>query len=828
MTGSFRGSAVDFNRGGTPAAPLTSNGASADIFVCKFLANGTFAWAVNIGGAAGDAGSRIVLDDQENVYVTGSFNGEVDFNPGAGTNNLGTAGVASGFVLKLNSAGVYQWAANIGASGTDIKLDFAGNVLVTGTFAGTVNFNPGGTGGSLISSGSNDVFVLKLTNAGGYVWAVKMGGTGAEAGNAIAVDRSNNVYTTGSFSVTANFHPTPGFSYNIVSLGSTDAFVSKLDASGGFIWAKSIGGKGVDAGYSLTVDGDDKVYVGGWFNDTIDMDPGLAVKKVAPWGYSCCNGAFYPSRDVFVLKLDVNGDYEWHFAIQSEEGSEQLHSINMDPDNNLYVTGSFGDETNFAPAPGMEILAPNGTADDIFIAKYAQPSCKTYSTQNLSTGCPTLTVNGVTYNANGTYEQILRNANTAGCDSVLTLIVALNNIVPTTINQTACNSFTFNNKTYTSSTTFRDTFQNANNCDSVVVHNLTINRSATTLISQTACNTYTFNGVTYTNSGTYPHYFQTAHNCDSTVMLNLTINNTSTPTTTPVTACGSYIFGGTTYTTDGTYTHTFQNARGCDSVATINLTINQATSNQINVTACNSYTYDGNTYTANGAYTHYFTNSVNCDSVVVLFLTLTSGVTSQLSATACNEYTLNGETYTATGIYTQTMTAANGCDSVITLNLTINQTPEATITAVDDLFVGGGGSSYQWLDCNNDYAPIPSATSQTLVTDGAGRYAVEVTFRGCKDTSDCMESFPAGIGQLEGDKLTIYPNPARDQVVIASTTMLTDASVTLINVNGQRIIQKKNQSGDKITLNLAGVAAGVYIVEVTAGEKVYRNTLLKE
>ncbi len=825
VTGTFAVSdfgSIDFDPG-TQSFPMTSNGLS-DIFICKFKANGDFAWAVKIGGTGNESGPRIVLDDQENIYVTGFFTGVVDFDPGTGTSNLGSGTTVSGFVLKLNKDGVYQWASNIGAGGRGIALDQAGNILVTGSFSATVDFNPDPSLVNNLTASSTDVFVLKLNNAGGYVWAVKLGGTGADAGTAIAVGNNNNVYTVGTFNATADFDPGP-LTENLASSGSTDIFISVLDASGSYVWAKKVGGTGADLPNSVAVDGDNRVYIGGRYEGTVDFDPGPGTKVFT--SLACCGGTWI-MPDAFMLKLDNNGDFEWAFSFGGEDGTENVNTINIDRESNLYITGNITGYANFALPPDTFMVYTQGTGDDAYVAKYAQPSCKSYKTLQLTTGCPTLTVNGETYTANGTYEQVLKNANAMGCDSILTLQVFLNNSLPTTINQTACNSFTFNGKTYTSSTTFRDTFQNVNNCDSVVVHHLTINKGASTLISRTACNSYTYNGTTYTSSGTYPHFFQTTLNCDSVVMLNLTINNPSTPTTTPVTACGSYTFGGTTYTTGGTYTHTFTNRGGCDSTATINLTINQPTSSQINVTACGSYTYDGVTYTANGAYTHYFTNSVNCDSVVVLFLTLTQGSTSQLSATACNQYTLNGETYTASGTYTQTMTAANGCDSVITLNLTINQTPEATITSIDDLFVGGGGSSYQWLDCNNNYAPIPSATSQTLVTDGAGRYAVEVTFRGCKDTSDCLESFPAGIDKLEGDKITIYPNPAGAQVVIASTAAFTDASVTLINVNGQRMLNKKNQRGDKITLNLNGLATGVYIVEVAEGEKIYRSTLLKE
>ena len=70
---------------------------------------------------------------------------------------------------------------------------------------------------------------------GDLLWAARLGGTGSDNGSAIAVDAAGNVYTAGSFSGTADFDPGAG-TQNLVSIGSFDVFVSKLDASGNFLW----------------------------------------------------------------------------------------------------------------------------------------------------------------------------------------------------------------------------------------------------------------------------------------------------------------------------------------------------------------------------------------------------------------------------------------------------------------------------------------------------------------------------------------------------------------------------------------------------------------
>ena len=90
-----------------------------------------------------------------------------------------------------------------------------------------------------------------------------------------------------------------------------------------------------------------------------------------------------------------------------------------------------------------------------------------------------------------------------------------------------------------------------------------------------ACDSYTWNRVTYTTSGTYTWVGTNSAGCDSTATLNLTINNAQFNSVS-VSACDSYSWNGVTYTTSGTYTWTGTNVNGCDSTATLTLTINNS------------------------------------------------------------------------------------------------------------------------------------------------------------------------------------------------------------------------------------------------------------
>lgn len=278
-----------------------------------------------------------------------------------------------------------------------------------------------------------------------------------------------------------------------------------------------------------------------------------------------------------------------------------------------------------------------------------------------------------------------------------------------TINQTACNSYTLNSQTYTTSGTYTQTLVNAAGCDSIITLNLTINYSTTSTTNVTECDTYTWtNGITYTTSGVYTQTLTNAAGCDSIATLNLTINYSNTGTDV-ITACESYTWiDGNTYTSsNNTATFLLTNAAGCDSLVTLNLTINYSNTGTDVITACDSYTWiDGNTYTSNNnTATFLLTNAAGCDSLVTLDLTINSSNTGTDVVTACDSYTwIDGNTYTSSNnTATYVLTNAAGCDSTVTLNLTIKYSSAGTdvITACD---------SYTWIDGNTYTSSNNTAT----------------------------------------------------------------------------------------------------------------------
>ena len=141
-------------------------------------ANGSVDWVATAGGSSSDYGNATVVDGQGNVYVTGYFQGSVDFDPGVGTFVLTSRGGRDIFVVKLSATGDFLWAIQAGGTQLDavqgIGLDPSGNIYLTGYFQGTADYDPG-PGEYLLTAGGLDTFVLKLTGAGAFVWAEDIG-----------------------------------------------------------------------------------------------------------------------------------------------------------------------------------------------------------------------------------------------------------------------------------------------------------------------------------------------------------------------------------------------------------------------------------------------------------------------------------------------------------------------------------------------------------------------------------------------------------------------------------------------------------------------------
>lgn len=319
-------------------------------------------WAKSIGGNSTDVTYDMAIDASGNTYQTGYFQGTVDFDPNAGVTNLVSNGDFDVFISKFDASGNLIWAKNVGTTSGEysygIAVDASGNVLTTGTYYATVDFDPSAGVSTLTAAGNYDSFILKLDANGNFVWAKSIGTTSTESGQGISTDANGNVYATGYFQNSVDFDPGPASS-TYTSLGGDDVYVLKLDAAGAYSWAFTFGSPtSHELVNDISVDASGNVYTTGHFWATTDFDPNTAAGSVTSTG----------ETDIFIHKIDMTGNFSW---VKTFGGVyfDEAYSMCLDNSGNIYSTGYFRETVDFDPGIGVSNLTAGSGNLDVYISK---------------------------------------------------------------------------------------------------------------------------------------------------------------------------------------------------------------------------------------------------------------------------------------------------------------------------------------------------------------------------------------------------------------------------------------------------------------------------
>lgn len=377
--------------------------------------------------------------------------------------------------------------------------------------------------------------------------------------------------------------------------------------------------------------------------------------------------------------------------------------------------------------------------------------------------------------------------------------VALNTNNTGTAIVTACNSYTWiNNVTYTvSNNSATVLLTNVTGGDSLVTLNLTITQPTQDTLTVNTCDTYTWNGTTYANSGIY---VGPTVNC-VTSLLNLTISP-STVHNLSVTECGSYSWNGTTYTSSGLYTGPTVNCV----TEILDLTITPSSSDTTHVSSCDAYSWNGSTYSTSGIYPGSTTNCITS----YLDLNITQSTSDTISINSCSDYVWNGNTYSNSGVYQGT---TNNCVTDY-LNLTIVTVDVSTSVSGMTLSANNTtmGTTYQWVDCDNNNAPIQGAVNQFFTATDPGNYAVVITQGNCVQTSACISVTDASILENEQPYMRVYPNPSNDLLYLES--MFTNPTNFQVMDGNGRMVLKGTIDEPLELISLKNMASGIYLIHV--------------
>jgi hypothetical protein len=369
--------AADFDFGaGTSLLTGSSQGSG---YTVKLDPNGELLWANAVTSDSWATVTDLARSPTGGVLVAGSAAGTTDFDPGVGMQELTAPPSGSlGYVLHLNQVGALSWVAVLNGGNaeiTGIAVDAAGSILATGSFSGTVDFDPG-AGLHELTHDRGSVFVWKLDSGGGLTWARTVEGGGDSFGMEITVDLAGNAYTTGwSYSPqlgTGGFgrvdmDPGTGTFYldsGLDGFGNAAGLVWKLDNDGNFAWARAF----PTASYGIAVDDANRIYIApGFEGPPADYDPG-------PQGHLLLSNG---DEDIALIRLSqevVLDPVAFAFAIQlGGLGFDAAYDMVHDAAGNIYMAGECRAGVDFDPGPGTRFACAslNSTATDGFVAKYS-------------------------------------------------------------------------------------------------------------------------------------------------------------------------------------------------------------------------------------------------------------------------------------------------------------------------------------------------------------------------------------------------------------------------------------------------------------------------
>lgn len=739
----------------------------------------------NMSMSTSTAIMKLVVDQNENVYIGAT-----------GTNG------GIGFAFKLDINGNHLWGPN--------GINLGGGYVVT--------ILPLSTGEAVIAwNASNQTMMQKYSATGTPIWAsaqqVSNGATNGKSPGDL-FELSNNEFL---------------LVFHVISFGiNSTLWAQKYSSMGLPLWTNPVqlSNKSTvwNTSYSATQDGNIVYYgykaaTGTHFDSYLqrinpdgtlpwgingkdfditttrnEMDTKIAFSAGSPYVWSICNytNSAQSTYGVYVQKFDkVTGDRQF------TDTAKVIYPIGTWKVNagDLQIVNGF---PVFLVKSGLD----NGASPTSLHA------CKLdangsffwpYETEPMGTFIASKKRIHFSKTNNGKVVATFIETKATGGSKIYAQSVSLNTNNTGTAIVTACNSYTWiNNVTYTASNNSATVLlTNVTGGDSLVTLNLTITQPTQDTLTVNTCDTYTWNGTMYANSGIY---VGPTINC-VTSLLNLTISP-STVHNLSVTECGSYSWNGTTYTSSGVYTGPTVNCV----TEILDLTITPSSSDTTHVSSCDAYSWNGSTYSTSGIYPGPTTNCITS----YLDLNITQSTSDTISISSCSDYVWNGNTYSNSGVYQGT---TNNCVTDY-LNLTIVTVDVSTSVSGMTLSANNTtmGTTYQWVDCDNNNAPIQGAVNQFFTATDPGNYAVVITQGNCVQTSACISVTDASILENEQPYMRVYPNPSNDLLYLES--MFTNpTNFQVMDGNGRMVLEGTIDNALEL-ISVKNMASGIYFLHV--------------
>lgn len=622
-------------------------------------------------------------------------------------------------------------------------------------------------------------------------WVNALPGNSFDVCKAIVLDDDANVYATGYFSTTVDFDAGPGI-FNLTSVSTEDAFLSKYDSSGKLIWAKGIGDFRYQAGFAITLDKDRNIYVAGIYFGTTDFDPGPGVFNLTSAG----------NEDIFVCKFDNDGNFIWAKSFGGPN-NEFCNSIKLDGQGNIYINGYFENTADFDPGPGTFNLTSAGSTD-IFVCKLDNTGSLMWAKriggpmadvayslgldeQNnvYSTGFFWSTVDfdpgpgnfdmtsaalGDGYvlklSANGAFMQAGKiGGNSRVRCTALKTDLAGHIFITGHFDGEADFDMGAGTQLLTSPVIDDDDIF-------IVKYDLNLNlvwvkqvggpsfQKAVDIETDDAGSVYItghYNGTADFDPGIASHDL-TAAGDPELFVLKLTGNGNFVWV---ANSTGPFYGSGYTLKLDkskhiyvgGTFEGTKDFDPGPDEekrtsagqseifIQKLKQCATPAVAQTLNVNSCTAYKLGNKTYNASGTYTHFVLNTQGCDSIIITLNLHINRIMQTVNIAICQGemYMAAGNPQTQTGLYYDTLKTAAGCDSVVVTSLTVREKPRPVLGADRNICAGqdiilnpGQFQSYLWQDMSTEpqyRATVPGIYTVTVTNQFNCKAAARLIIR---------------------------------------------------------------------------------------------------
>ncbi|MBX7052540.1 MAG: T9SS type A sorting domain-containing protein [Flavobacteriales bacterium] len=655
---------------------------------------------------------------------------------------------------------IMPWAFGLGSQYDEdvhsMSVAPNGDVLIVGGFFNTIDFDLSAGTNVQTSNGGQDMYIARYDHDGNLVWVKHIGSTNEDFARFVKADTNGDIYVTGHFYGTVDFNP-DGAGDVRVSNGGADMFVMKLDQDGNFIWVSTFGGSSTDMGFAVAADPSGNVYCAGAFMSSVDFDNSANVDM-----------RYATDRDIFLVKLDVNGNSQWAYTAGGSDWDYAGAVILKGQD--VFVSGAFRNQVRFDGNDNSTIISSAGNVDSFLVKLQDDGSFQWVKT-----------IGG-------------------GLDDY-----AFFTDDPT--GNLACGGW------------FKGT------CDfdtSPASYTLTSNGNADAIIGK-----YDVNGnlIWAKNIGGTSNDYGQGVNVDGNGNIYIsglyegTADYDPGPGTSMISSNGMQDIFACKYTGVGSFVWSYSTGSTANDYA---YTCASSPGGEVYVGGWVGSSLDFDP----SANVNYYQHVGGHDIAVFKLDTDCPVISTTQTFELCpgDTITVGNSTYTQAGVYEDKFVAVNGCDSIVVTILAYTQINTDIEQNGNVLSALTAGATYQWLDCNDNMNPVAGATMQDYEFSNDNSLAIEITLSGCVDTSDCISVVGEGVQMISFGAIIVFPNPSADVFNIRLTE---NCDIRIFDNQGKLIYQSLHSPGNSM-IEAENWASGIYYLNYKAEKSEGSVTIVKE